>query len=415
MKKNADIVVAGGGMAGLSAAVCAARAGASVILLRAGAGALSIGSGCVDILGYAGGLPVTGNPLEAFPLLPDNHPYRIAGREAAQAAVDFFLSLCREADWPFASAENGNHLLPTVMGTLKPTGLCPPSADPGALSAAGAVGVVGFEDMRDCRPAFIASELARRPFFAGKRLTPILLPPARPGRRSANALDLARMLDTEQGLNALITELHGRISGEETLLLPPVCGTRPDGRVWRRLRDALGRGVVEMIGMPPGVGGLRLQELFLRQLRERGVTIEENARAVSAETQGKRCLALHTREGNRLAGEVFILATGGFLGGGITASPGRAREMLLNLPVRLPENPDRWSEAEIFGDHAFARAGLSVNSRLVPTDDDGEEIYSNVRAAGRILAGCDFAGEKSGNGVALVTGHLAALSAVGAA
>ena len=55
--------------------------------------------------------------------------------------------------------------------------------------------------------------------------------------------------------------------------------------------------------------------------------------------------------------------------------------------------------------------GVKVNSDLKPLDADGQVILNNVRFAGRVLGGYDFAAEKCGQGVALATGRYAGLLA----
>ena len=70
----------------------------------------------------------------------------------------------------------------------------------------------------------------------------------------------------------------------------------------------------------------------------------------------------------------------------------------------MPENTEEWSSPSIFGDSLFARMGVKVNDALKPVDAEGNVILNNVRFAGRILGGYDFATEKSGHGVALATG-----------
>ena len=55
--------------------------------------------------------------------------------------------------------------------------------------------------------------------------------------------------------------------------------------------------------------------------------------------------------------------------------------------------------------------GMRVNSELKPLDAEGTEVLANVRFAGRILGGYDFAAEKSGHGVALATGRYAGMLA----
>ena len=69
-KRNSDVLVIGAGMSGLVAALAAARRGRKVTVLSRGVGALAIGSGCVDVLGYVNGQAVSGHPLDAIESLP---------------------------------------------------------------------------------------------------------------------------------------------------------------------------------------------------------------------------------------------------------------------------------------------------------------------------------------------------------
>ena len=111
------------------------------------------------------------------------------------------------------------------------------------------------------------------------------------------------------------------------------------------------------------------------------------------------------------------MATGGFMGGGFLSSPGEARETVFGLPVLqadgslLPARPEDWSDQNIFGNHAFASAGVMVNAAMSPLRIDGTPALNNVFFAGRSVGGYDFASEKSGNGVAVATAWRAALSA----
>ena len=133
---------------------------------------------------------------------------------------------------------------------------------------------------------------------------------------------------------------------------------------------------------------------------------------VRAESENGLCRALVLQDGSRRRARAFILAAGGILGSGLAARPASVQESIFGFPVFGEGGV--WADAEFFGTHAFARMGLAVNGRMAPLDTAGSEIYRNVHAAGRILAGYDFATEKSGNGVALTTGRLAAKEAVAA-
>ena len=87
--RHSDVLVVGAGMAGLMAAVTAAKSGASVSVLSEGAGVISIGSGAVDFLGYVNGKKITDNPFNHLSELGKEHPYNIIGAEnVIEAAID---------------------------------------------------------------------------------------------------------------------------------------------------------------------------------------------------------------------------------------------------------------------------------------------------------------------------------------
>ena len=65
-KRNSDVLVIGAGMSGLVAALAAARRGRKVTVLSRGVGALAIGSGCVDVLGYVNGQAVISHQYDAY-------------------------------------------------------------------------------------------------------------------------------------------------------------------------------------------------------------------------------------------------------------------------------------------------------------------------------------------------------------
>lgn len=414
MNKTTDIIVVGAGMAGLTAALVAAQAGKSVTLLAAGAGALSIGSGCIDVLGYVDGKAVQGDPLDAIATLPMEHPYQLMGREVVHDALKFFTDLCHAHYWPLLPTLQKNHRLPTIMGTLKPSYLCPQSADGHALERAATVAVLGIEGIKDCQPELIIQQLRKYTHLSDKNYVPLMLAsPFGKTHRNISPLDVARHLNTQQGLTWVIDSLKALNFVADVLLLPPICGTHARSAVWTRLQEALGCAVVEMLSIPPGVGGLRLRALLVEALQAHGVTMLENTRVHSAVVHDGMCASLVARSTTgdvEHSAKAFIIATGGFLGEGLVAKAGSAQECIFDLAIDGPSAVEDWSDPDIFGPHAFARMGVRVNSRMAPVDtaDNTQELLHNVHFAGRILGGYDFASEKSGNGVALATGWYAA-------
>lgn len=420
MNRKTDVIVIGAGLTGLTAALAASRLGACVRLITAGAGALSVSNGCIDLLGYADGRLVE-DPFAVMESLGRDHPYRLIGREAVGRALDFLRGELKEA-CPLNGAANAegravNALLPTVAGTLKPSWLFPDELDPRPLFRAKKILVAGIRGLRDCSPALVAAGLGRQPALRGADFQKTTLPdPFDGAHRAVSALDIARFVGTDDGLGWLLTSL-GRWAGQvDAILLPPVCGCAAGGAVVKRLRSELRCHVGELLSVPPGVGGLRLRDALLRALRGAQIDVVENAPCVSAEIFDGRCDAVTTAgSGGRMrhAAGAFIVATGGILGGGVAVTPDEARESIFGLPVALPKGILARSGEKIFGSHPLSRAGVEVDAGLRAVDAGGGVFCDNVFFAGRTLGGYDDAAEKSGNGVAVATGWAAAKAACG--
>lgn len=420
MSKSTDVIVAGSGLAGLMAALAAARQGCGVRVVDYGAGCLAIGGGFVDLLGYDNEGARLDDPWEGMARLAPDHPYSLLGAERVREALDALadMAAARGLRLHTARGEDGrprNMLVPTIMGTLKPTYLVPEALDPAALTTARRVLVASVQGFRDCRPALVIDQLRRYPGWADRDYVPCVVPtPFDDAHRSLNALDLARAVERPGGRDWLLGALRERAAGCDLALIPPILGRHAGSDLARELRDALGCPIVEMLAIPPGVGGLRLRDALLRELAALNVEFLENAQVVEAETAENRCTALTVLgTGRRQAHRVgaCVMATGGILGGGVELMPGSARERVFGIAIDVPGDVAAWSEPAIFGSHLVSRLGVRVDSGLRAVNAQGAPIYENVFFAGRTLGGHDPATEKSGYGVALSTGWQAGLAA----
>lgn len=421
VSRTTDILVVGSGMAGLMAAIVASGQGKRVTLLSRGCGSLNIGSGCVDVLGYVNGQPVEGQPLEALDSLPERHPYRLVGKEGVEEALKTLCAVSARHGAPLEAAANGNRRVPTILGTLKPTCLTLPSCRGELLETAASALVFSVEGLKDSHPALVTSQLRRYPHLAAVTWHEAHLENPIPGaHRNLSPLDIARYVESPEGTAWLAAGLRKalRATPADVVLLPPVCGL--SNAAWEAVAAAVPVPLVEMPTLPPGVGGLRLYTALKSELQARDVDMVENALVTGAECDGKHCAALVAETAcgrRRFAARAFVMATGGFMGGGFLSSPGEARETVFGLPVLqadgslLPARPEDWSDQNIFGNHAFASAGVMVNAAMSPLRIDGTPALNNVFFAGRSVGGYDFASEKSGNGVAVATAWRAALSA----
>ncbi|MBQ9453270.1 MAG: anaerobic glycerol-3-phosphate dehydrogenase subunit B [Desulfovibrio sp.] len=422
MNKIADVLVVGSGMAGLVAALSAAQQGCSVRLLSAGMGSLAICGGTIDLLGYVQGNAIA-DPWQGMTQLPEEHPYRLLGVDNVRLAMDSLRKTLEDHGWPMHPAiidgHDGNTRLPTIMGTLKPTWLLPPGVEPQTLATAKNILVVSVEKLRDCRPGLVIDQLKRYKEWADRTYTPALLPsPFGEAHRSISALDLARLADRPQTRNWLLDNLAQFAGNYDLILLPPLCGSRADLALQQQISAIAKCPVVEMLSIPPGVGGLRLRDVLLRAMKECGCTFIENATALHAEVHDGCCTALQVNASGvveRQAAHAFVMATGGILGGGITMTPGTVQETVFGIDIPAPQDVGQWSEQDIFGNHIFSHMGIRVDSAMRPVGHEATPLWQNVFFAGRTVGGYDYAAEKSGLGVAIATGWQAGRMAARAA
>jgi len=438
-----DVAVVGGGIAGMTAALAAAREGASVRVISHKDSTLRSASGLVDVLGYAPGSvgepPTDGarpeseasagplaDPFDAIPDLPRDHPYSAVGVEGVRAA----LALFDEAvDGYRGGHTDRNALVATHGGTVKPTARYPASVAPGLASDSRETLLVGFEAVTDFDAPLAAAHLGaagvpfeargvtvRFPgeFRADARLT-----------RLADALDANERVAVGDGPSGVSTSLPARealaevakehLDDAERVGFPAVLGRHETPAVRADLEAELGAAVFEVPTGPPSLPGLRLEGALRGACRDAGVRFTTGDPVVGYETDAGGDIAALRVERNGAAipfrAESVVLATGGLVGKGIDSDREAVRESVFDCHVPQPDDRYAWFDDDAFGDHAFARFGVRTDDDLRPLDGRGDPEFPNLRAAGGVLGGSDFAAEKSGAGVSLATGRAAGRAA----
>lgn len=414
MREN-DIIVIGGGLAGLMAAATATKRGKKVTLLSLGSGTLTIGGGIVDVIGYLDGGKIAATPSAGLLQVAPEHPYKKIGRLAIEESIKFFKEICEQEGYPYIGNLDETQWVPTAAGTVKPTCLIPRTMDTTEFKKADKVLVLGFESLKDFYPNLITKNFKKIPRFAQKEYETVMINPELADGRDVTALDVARWLDTEEGLANCLEKMRKVIAPGSVVIIPPVLGTRPNYRVAETLEQALGCHFVETAAVPPSITGLRLRTMLVKYLKRNGVKIIEQAIVTKSIVENGICTAVITDGVDRertYYGKSFILANGGFYGGGLVAEPGKVIEPIFNLPVAAPADHELWANHSLFSNEAqpFAKLGLDVDEKMRPLDASGNVFINNVFVAGRNLGGYDYSFEKSGNGVAIASGYQAAMS-----
>ena len=403
-----DVVIVGGELDGLVAALRLLELGHSVRVLSPGRGSLHYAPGGIHVLGYAPAFNVPGGAARVLPSpyagisdLPAQHPYRVAGEWAVRNALDWFFRITEGFDGGF-NRNGGN------VQTLTPAGLGVPTYAPTAsqatLDAMGGrdVAVVHFRSHRDFPAHLTANGLHRW----ASNVTIVEAPPPGTG---AESIDLARSFDRHPDSSGYFRELNRLLpKSVDLVLFPAVLGLSEHARIMVFAEQELGRPCLEVPTVPPSVFGMRLQRTMDRMVAGYDAPVHMGARVSKTRAGRDSSIAVVDGAGAAYCASAFIVATGGIAMGGLDVdSRGTVRETVFGLAVQQTAPLNAATPAETLD--ALHRSGVETDRALRPMDSRSI-LGENVYVTGRTLAHWNPAVEASAEGVAIVTGWLAARS-----
>jgi glycerol-3-phosphate dehydrogenase subunit B len=404
-ERHFDAVVIGAGTAGLTAATRLAESGARVCVVAKGVGSTHLAPGLVDVLGYAPErVEAPGDALGAFAEAHRGHPYAALGVGAVGDALAWFGERVERGPLPgyrYVGGLERNHVLPTAVGTLRPSALVPETMAAGDAADESPMCIVGSRILRDFHAALCADNLAT---IGPARAVEVDL---EVDRADANALGLARVFDDSARRAAFAGALASRLRPGERVGLPAVLGISDPHAAWDDLQRRLDRPVFEIPTLPPSVPGMRLFEILRHALRAAGGRLVLGSAVVEAEREGDRVTVVRAHASGRdvrYHARWFVVATGGFGSGALElGSDWVARDTVLGLALRgAPAPAEPRFVADYFAEQPMARVGVAVDGDL------RAEGTANVLVAGAALPGAIPWKEGSGEGIALATGHRAA-------
>jgi glycerol-3-phosphate dehydrogenase subunit B len=458
------VVVVGGGLAGAASALELARCGAEPMLVAAAPGATALSWGTLDVAPAVPGsrrlrwrTPLRDAPLTGADRLAiltgayATHPYAVLWRrpevhaaaagpdagapaeQAKRAAADLAAALAPHG-LSLEGSLDENRLLADLHGVLRVSDFAFTGPASGCLAEASEIAWVTVRGLpgADARVALrrLAAEraalgLAPVPLRALELRLPEGLPLESMARLSA-ALERSEAAAAFREAARTLVDGPGAVG--RVWLFPPVLGLASVAAQLAALRERLGGRVAETLGaVPEATAGFRLQRALEAALDAARVE-RHRARATGVETSEGRAagVLLAPAPGAapeppaRLAADAVVLATGRFLSGGLRDGPRGVVEPLLGLPLfdaqgeRVDGRPARASVRRRWLDlQPLFSAGVAVDARLRPlAAADGAPVLPNLFAAGDLLGGFDPSRERTGLGVALLSGVLAARHAV---
>lgn len=443
MDIEADLVVIGGGMAGLVAGTIAAEAGLNTVIVRKGQSATAYSSGAIDVIGYvpeaseAFATPEEG--LFILSRLYPLHPYSVIGydeRIESDKIVDTIIERSRETvNWlkthlettlsPLDGEFDSNIHPITVIGTTKPTCLIQKTMNYGDLSERddSVLLFVGISGYADFNPAAAAQTYLEDRMATGgspRKVAHCILQVTPFGKSyNISPIELARHLDHEGAIEKIAEQLKEHIEqvGATHVAFPPILGIQNALKNKKKLDEMTGTTVFELLGFPPSIPGQRLQKSLETIFVKSGGKLLMGHEAVSYKKDGpvlQSVTASSPRREIEIEAKAFLLATGKYIGGGIAGDEKGLKETVFDL---MPVTGDYHSASAIVPSRSTSTlsispmgqpiqfCGLSVDPEFRPVTEEGTEWAENLFAAGAVLAGYNYSIEKSGLGVAATSGY----------
>jgi glycerol-3-phosphate dehydrogenase subunit B len=408
-----DIMIIGAGMAGMAAALFAARKGLSVA--QAGlTGETLYASGLFDLYGVAHGSSgaFIDNPwqgLQALRQTHPDHPFCKVAPEQIHEGLAVLTGFLETAGLSYRGYADRNARLITPVGTIKRTFRVPATmwAGAAALEEKTPCLIVDIQGLRGFSAAQIVGTL--KPSWPQLRAATIALPwEERLGPKYAELM--ARTLAAEGPRSELADAFRPHLKTAQAVGLPAILGIHDTDTIHRDFERLLGVPVFEIPTMPPAISGTRLKEAFDTHMPQQGVKTFYHHRVHTAVRQANGQFVLEvgrSQPEETLVANNVLLATGRFLGKGLEAQREGIRESLFDLPVSQPENRSCWHRKTFLDPqgHAINLAGLEVDRSFRPLNEAGRPVFDNLYAAGSILAHQDWIRTKSGTGLAVATAH----------
>lgn len=409
-----DVVVMGGGLAGLICGIHLTQSGLSCAIVSAGQNALHFSSGSFDLLTHLPNGQVVEKPLTALDELSEqapSHPYSRLGKMEVIKLTHLAETLLQQSGMKLKGSSDENHYRITPLGHKRSTWLSPefvPTVGFHQKMNKGKIAVVGIEGFLDFQPQMVSAELQREGIPASACYVHLpLLDRLRENPSEFRAINVARWLDRPENMAQIVAEIAPLITDADTVFMPACIGLDSEEPLLE-LQNQLGKPIYLLPTLPPSLLGIRLHEILLRQFRRQGGIIMPGDKVTSVNCVGSCIESVTTRNHGdiSLKASQFVLATGSFFNNGLVAEFDRVYEPLMHLDLCHIPPRAQWTNKEFFASQPYMTFGVQTDQRL--RAQKGGQPIENLYVAGAVLGGFDPLTEGCGAGVSLISGLHAA-------
>lgn len=403
-----DVVIIGGGLAGLTCGIRLAEQGQRCAIVSLGQSALHFSSGALDLLAsLPDGTPVQ-RPLEALAELArqaPQHPYSLLGDATLRRLLPEAEALLARAGATLSGSYAQNHLRMTPLGKYRACWLSPRESVTRELGQPlpwRTPLVVGIEGLLDFQAQIVAGALQAQGVAAQSvELRLPALDRLRGNPSEFRAVNIARVLDLPENAAELLAALKPLAAERDAVILPACFGLATPGAV-DALSGALGKPVGLLPTLPPSLPGLNLHQALLSRFRALGGMVMPGDRVECANvTLAEKAVYTRNHVDIPLRAQHLVLASGSFFSNGLVAEFDRVLEPIFGLDVHYAAERAAWSEADVLAPQPYRQFGVKTDRKLRPSIHG--KTLDGVYAIGAVLAGFDPLAQGCGAGVSLLS------------
>lgn len=409
-----DVVVMGGGLAGLLCGIRLTQSGLSCAMVSAGQNALHFSSGSLDLLTHLPDGQIAEKPLTALNALKAQapaHPYSLIGEHQVAELAKMAESILQQTGIRLKGSCEENHYRITPLGHKRMTWLSPESVPTVGLHQkmdVSKIAVVGIEGFLDFQPQMVADELQREGLQASAHYVHLpLLDRLRENPSEFRAINVARWLDRPENMEQIVEEVSPLVADAEAVFMPACIGLDSE-QPMLELQKRLGKPLYLLPTLPPSLLGIRLHEMLLRQFRRQGGIVMPGDKVTSVNCSEGRIESVQTRNHGdiSLKAKHFVLATGSFFNNGLVAEFDRVYEPLMNLDLCEISERAKWTNKEFFASQPYMAFGVKTDEKL--RAQKAGKAVENLYVAGAVLGGFDPLTQGCGAGVSIISALFAA-------
>ena len=399
---NFDVVIIGGGLAGLTCGIALQEQGKRCVIINNGQAAIDFASGSLDLLSrLPNGAFVKNIPenLTALSAQLPQHPYSIMGAERVLAKAQDFEKLAESLNLDLIGSSAENHLRVTGLGSLRGAWLSPnsvPTVQGDTPFPYKKIAVLGIEGYHDFQPELLADNLTLNPQFAHCEVkTGFLnipeLDQLRANSREFRSVNIAQVLEYKLKFDDLVAEMKEAAKGTEAIFLPACFGLE-NQEFMESLRTATGLPLFELPTLPPSLLGMRQRIQLRHRFEKLGGLMMNGDSALKAHFDGNKVRAIQTRlhEDEEITAEHFVLASGSFFSKGLVSEFDKIYEPVFYsdiIGVEGFKDTDRLLGQIIVSliHTPYQSAGVAINAQC-QVQKSGQ-FLTNLYAVGNVIGG----------------------------